>query len=66
MIIVRMGAHNIGSKLQHLIDLKIKHHLNFLFISDPMHANTYESKSAKVKTRHYNHILSEVSTAYYI
>jgi 3-deoxy-D-arabino-heptulosonate 7-phosphate (DAHP) synthase class II len=53
-----MGAHSISSKLKHLIDLKLKHNLNFLFMSDPMHGNTYESKEEKLKIRHYDHILS--------
>lgn len=41
IVIVRMGHGNLGSKLHHLIDLKLKHNLNFLFASDPMHGNTY-------------------------
>jgi 3-deoxy-D-arabino-heptulosonate 7-phosphate (DAHP) synthase class II len=39
-----MGANSISVKLQHLIDLKLKYGLHFLFMSDPMHGNTYESK----------------------
>jgi 3-deoxy-7-phosphoheptulonate synthase len=41
IIIVRMGHGSLGSKLNHLIDIKLKHNLNFLFATDPMHGNTY-------------------------
>lgn len=41
MIIVRMGHDHLYSKLKYLIDIKLKHNLNFLFVSDPMHGNTY-------------------------
>lgn len=64
MVIVRMGHDHLYSKLKHLIDIKLKHNLNFLFVSDPMHGNTYETKEKKIKTRHYDHILKEISTLY--
>lgn len=61
-----MGHDHLYSKLKHLIDIKLKHNLNFLFVSDPMHGNTYETKEKKIKTRHYDHILKEISIIFLI
>lgn len=66
IVIVRMGHSTLGSKLSHLIEVKQKHKLNFLFASDPMHGNTYETKEHKMKTRHYDHIMTEISTQFAI
>ena len=41
IIIVRMGHGTLGTKINHLIDIKIKYKLNFLFATDPMHGNTF-------------------------
>lgn len=41
LVIVRMGSKNIKNKLNELIKIKEKHKLNFLFVNDPMHGNTY-------------------------
>lgn len=60
IVIIRMGHKTLQSKLNHLIDIKIKHKLNFLFVCDPMHGNTYETKEKKIKTRHFEHILSQI------
>ena len=58
LIIVRMGADLIRDNLDMLIECKIRHGLNFLFVSDPMHGNTYQLPSKKVKTRDYDKISS--------
>ena len=41
LVIVRMGKDLIHSKLDELISMKKKEGLNFLFVTDPMHGNTY-------------------------
>ena len=39
-----------------------KENLNFMFVTDPMHGNTYESKHEhKLKTRSLSHIMEEIS-----
>jgi 3-deoxy-7-phosphoheptulonate synthase len=40
LVIVRMGKDKIKSKLSDLIKIKQNEGLNFMFVSDPMHANT--------------------------
>lgn len=57
LVIVRMGKDKIKTKLDDLISAKINEGLNFLFVTDPMHANTFESSFSKLKTRNVNHIL---------
>jgi 3-deoxy-7-phosphoheptulonate synthase len=44
LVIIRMGQANLSSRLNHLIDVKLKNKLNFLFVTDPMHGNTFETK----------------------
>lgn len=57
LVIVRMGRQNIKKKFEELVKIKNNEGLNFLFVSDPMHGNTFDSKIAKVKTRSLDHIL---------
>lgn len=56
-MIVRMGKDQIKSKLCNLIKIKQNEGLNFMFVTDPMHANTSESKQSGLKTRNINYIL---------
>ena len=58
-LIVRMGADNIRKKLPPLIKAIKRNNLNVLWICDPMHANTYKSKTG-YKTRHFDTILQEL------
>ena len=44
LVIIRMGKDNIDKKLLSLINCKKKEELNFLFMTDPMHGNTYQSE----------------------
>ncbi len=41
LVIVRMGADIVSKKLKELVEIKLKHNLNFLFVTDPMHGNTF-------------------------
>lgn len=52
-----MGKDQIKSKLCNLIKIKQNEGLNFMFVTDPMHANTSESKQSGLKTRNINYIL---------
>lgn len=56
-----MGKEKIKTKLEDLIKAKNGEGLNFLFVTDPMHANTFESKHSKLKTRSLDDIFSEIS-----
>jgi 3-deoxy-7-phosphoheptulonate synthase len=57
-----MGKDKIGHKLEKLIECKLREKLNFLFISDPMHGNTYQSELGdKLKTRSYKDIMHELT-----
>lgn len=40
-----------------MISMKKNEGLNFLFVTDPMHGNTHESKVAQMKTRSTDHML---------
>ncbi len=60
-IITRMGADLIYKKLPPLIKIIKKNKLNVLWVCDPMHANTYKSKSG-YKTRHFDTILQELQS----
>ena len=38
-----MGKGNIVKKLDEIVECKLRNKLNFLFVSDPMHGNTFQS-----------------------
>lgn len=61
IIITRFGNGNGIKKLQELIHLKQSLGLNFLWMIDPMHGNTFTS-TENLKTRDFNTILNEVVT----
>ena len=61
VIIVRAGEDKVSDLLDTLIDIKKTNKLNFLFMSDPMHGNTFEAKASKLKTRDINKIQGELS-----
>lgn len=56
-----MGKDNI-THVEKLIKCKKSENLNFLFVSDPMHGNTYQSMYPhKLKTRNLAHVIEEIS-----
>ncbi|MDB4997812.1 MAG: 2-keto-3-deoxy-D-arabino-heptulosonate-7-phosphate synthase [Myxococcaceae bacterium] len=59
LLIVRMGAANVETKLPLLIDAVKKSKQRVLWVSDPMHGNTRVTKSG-VKTRNFDDIIKEV------
>ena len=58
-LISRMGADKIRKKLPPLINSIKKNKQNVLWVCDPMHGNTYKSKTG-YKTRHFDTILEEI------
>ena len=58
-LIVRMGANNIRNTLPSLVKMINKSGQKVLWVCDPMHGNTYKSKSG-YKTRHFDTILEEL------
>ena len=58
-LIIRMGANNIRKMLPPLIKTIKKNKKNVLWICDPMHGNTYKTKTG-YKTRHFDTILEEI------
>lgn len=63
--IVRMGANNIEEVLPNLLNGVKKEGLNVLWSVDPMHGNTFETKSG-FKTREFDKIISEVKSFFEI
>ncbi len=57
--ITRMGAKNIRDILPPLVDGVTKSGAQILWVSDPMHGNTYEAPSG-YKTRRFDDVLDEV------
>ena len=57
--ITRMGAKNIREVLPALVDGVTKSGAEVLWVSDPMHGNTFETKNG-YKTRHFEDVLDEV------
>lgn len=57
--ITRMGAKEIREKMPPLVEAAKKANLKVLWISDPMHGNTYEAASG-YKTRNFDDVLDEV------
>jgi len=58
-VITRMGADKIYNYLPPLIERITSEKINILWICDPMHGNTYKTKTG-YKTRHFNTILKEI------
>ena len=72
-LIHRFGAHDIAKSLPALIDAVAKSKARVLWVCDPMHGNTETvtiqsgpQAGAKVKTRQFAHILSEIEQAFEI
>jgi 3-deoxy-7-phosphoheptulonate synthase len=57
--IIRMGAGNIEHLLPNLLKEIKKEGFNILWISDPMHGNTYKTSEGK-KTRHFDTVMQEI------
>lgn len=60
VLITRMGADTIGDVLPGLLRAVKREGRNVIWSTDPMHGNTYKSKSG-VKTRHFEDILKEIT-----
>ena len=58
-LITRMGAENIRQTLPPLIQSIKNNNKKVLWICDPMHGNTYKTKTG-FKTRHFDTILEEI------
>ena len=58
-LITRMGADNIRKMLPPLIKTIKKNKKKVLWVCDPMHGNTYKTKTG-YKTRHFDTILEEI------
>jgi 3-deoxy-7-phosphoheptulonate synthase len=65
VLIHRMGADNVGSKLPALIDMVQAGGFRVLYCVDPMHGNT-ETTAGGIKTRRFQRILSEVEQSFQI
>jgi len=63
VLIHRMGAQNVESKLPALIESVRATGVPVLWVCDPMHGNT-ESTASGVKTRRFENILFELETAF--
>lgn len=61
--ITRLGVKNIAEKLPQLIQAVQKTSTTVLWLCDPMHGNTYFTKSGK-KTRHVADMLEEITLAH--
>ena len=64
-IIHRFGEDQIGESLPPIIEAIQNAELNVLFCSDPMHGNTFSTKSG-IKTRSFDKIASELQQAFAI
>ena len=60
MLICRFGEKFITKKMSKLIDMVIKNKLNVIWVCDPMHGNTYQSKT-NYKTRNFKAIINELN-----
>jgi len=58
VIITRCGVKKVAEVLLKLIEIKQKHKLNFTWVSDPMHGNTFTKNG--FKTREYSTLFEEV------
>jgi 3-deoxy-7-phosphoheptulonate synthase len=62
-LIHRFGADGVGESLPPIIEAIQKDNLNVLFCCDPMHGNTFSTKSG-IKTRSFEKIASEVDQSF--
>ena len=58
-LIVRMGVHNLHSKLPNIIKAVQSEGKAVVWVCDPVHANTYKTHTG-FKTRNFNDILQEI------
>lgn len=58
VVITRCGAKKVTEILQKLIEIKQKNKLNFIWVCDPMHGNTFTKNG--FKTREYSTLLEEI------
>lgn len=58
VVITRCGVKKVAEVLSKLIEIKQKHKLNFVWVSDPMHGNTFTKNG--YKTRDYSVLLEEI------
>ena len=65
VLITRMGADNIQEKLPKLINVVRDNGLNVVWLSDPMHGNTFSTEQ-EVKTRNFDKILEEARQAFIV
>jgi len=63
LLIVRMGAANVGDKLPPIVERIHKEGRTVLWVCDPMHGNG-QTTGAGVKTRSFDAILSEIETSF--
>jgi 3-deoxy-7-phosphoheptulonate synthase len=59
-LITRLGAHRVTELLPPLVDAVERAGHPVVWICDPMHGNTFMAEGGR-KTRHFDHILSEIS-----
>ena len=64
-LIHRFGAEQIGDCLEPLIKAVNEQGCRVLWTCDPMHGNTYSTKSG-IKTRNFDQIISELKQAFQI
>ena len=60
MLICRFGEKFITKKMPELINMIIKNKFNVIWMCDPMHGNTYQSKT-DYKTRNFKTIINELN-----
>ena len=60
MLICRFGEKYIAKKMPQLINMIIKNKFNVIWMCDPMHGNTYQSKT-DYKTRNFKTIINELN-----
>jgi len=60
MLICRFGEKFIAKKMPELINMIIKNKFNVIWMCDPMHGNTYQSKT-DYKTRNFKTIINELN-----
>ncbi|MBO0886513.1 MAG: 3-deoxy-7-phosphoheptulonate synthase class II [Acidimicrobiales bacterium] len=59
-LITRLGAHRVRELLPSLVDAVERARYPVVWMCDPMHGNTFMAEGGR-KTRHFDHILSEIS-----
>ena len=58
VVILRCGVKKVAEIVPKLVEIKQKHKLNFVWVSDPMHGNTFAKNG--YKTRDYAVLLEEI------